>query len=166
MENFISKVDSSITNFRFNVSIALFHEFYNFFKNNLEKKIGNNVFQECLIKFMKLLIPFSPHLAYESLELLNCKKINSWPEIKKNFINDVNLAVQVNGKTRDIIKLNRDLSENEVKDFILKNSKAKKYIENSKISKFNLCNKAVKKSATYIDKKIMSQPNKNRNSCS
>ena len=35
-----------------------------------------------------------------------------------------------------------------------------------KISKFNLCNKALKKSATYIDKKIMSQPNKNRNSWS
>ena len=84
---------------------------------------------------MKLLIPFSPHLAHESLELLNCKTINSWPEIKKNLVDNVNLAVQVNGRTRDILKINRDLSENEVKKFILKNSKAKKYIENSKISK-------------------------------
>ena len=110
------------------------HELYNLFKNNLEEKISNSVFKECLIKFM-MLIPFSPHFAYESLELLNCKTTTSWPEIKKNLVDNVNLAVQVNGRTRDILKINRDLSENEVKKFILKNSKAKKYIENSKISK-------------------------------
>ena len=84
---------------------------------------------------MKLLIPFTPHFAYESLELLNCKTINNWPEIKGNLIDNVNLAVQVNGKTRDIVQLSKDLSENDVKKFILENSKAKKYIENSKITK-------------------------------
>ena len=83
---------------------------------------------------MKLLIPFTPHIAYESLELLKCKKIN-WPDVRKDLIENINLAVQINGKTRDIIKINKDLKEEDVNQIIIKNSKANKYISNNKISK-------------------------------
>ena len=38
IDNFVNKIDLSIKNFRFNVSIALFHQLYNFIKENLEKK--------------------------------------------------------------------------------------------------------------------------------
>ena len=35
---------------------------------------------------MKLMIPFTPHLAHECLELMNCKKQKEWPKIdKKNY---------------------------------------------------------------------------------
>ena len=30
---------------------------------------------------MKMMIPFTPHLAHECLELLNCKTISEWPKI-------------------------------------------------------------------------------------
>ena len=40
------------------------------------------------------------------------------------------MAVQINGKTRDVIDVNKDIQKNEIKEFILKNSKAKNYIEN------------------------------------
>ena len=33
---------------------------------------------------MKLMIPFTPHLANECLELLKCKNIDKWPKINKN----------------------------------------------------------------------------------
>ena len=32
---------------------------------------------------MKLMIPFTPHLAYESLELLGCSTVNNWPKVDK-----------------------------------------------------------------------------------
>ena len=47
----------------------------------------------------------------------------------------MNVAIQINGKTRDIIKVKKDLSEDEIKKIILKNSKAKKYIEKKNIKK-------------------------------
>ena len=43
--------------------------------------------------------------------------------------------MQINGKTRDIIKINRDLKEEDVNQLIIKNSKANKYIANNKVSK-------------------------------
>ena len=55
--------------------------------------------------------------------------------IKKDVIEEINLAVQVNGKTRDIIKILRDLTETDVKSIVQKKSKATKYIENKKINK-------------------------------
>tara|TARA_B100000902_G_C26422696_1_gene487619 strand:- start:222 stop:506 length:285 start_codon:yes stop_codon:yes gene_type:complete len=81
------------------------------------------------------MIPFTPHLAYECLELLKCDNMNIWPKIEKNIIKQVNIAIQINGKTRDIIKVNQDLLENKIHKFILDNSKAKKYLENKKIKK-------------------------------
>ncbi len=135
MDSFINKINSSIKNFRFNVSIALFYQLYKFFKDSLVKKISNNVLEENIIKFMKLMIPFTPHLAYECLELFDCKTKNNWPDIKKDTLENVKLAVQVNGKTRDIIQINKDLLEEEVNQFVLKNSKAHKHIEKRKINK-------------------------------
>ena len=135
INSFVNKINSSVESFRFNVCIAQFYQVYNFLKNNFESEINNNVFKENIIKIMKLMIPFTPHLAYECLELLNCKTINIWPEIQDNVAKEINLAVQVNGKTRDIIKINIDLSENEIKQIIQKESKAKKYIKNEKVKK-------------------------------
>ena len=85
---------------------------------------------------MKQMLPFTPHLANECLELFNCQTVNSWPKIDKNNILDViNLAVQINGKTRDIIKVKSNLVEKEINKIILRNSKAKKYLESKKVVK-------------------------------
>ena len=81
------------------------------------------------------MLPFAPHLSYECLDLFNCKTINIWPEIKKDVIEEINLAVQVNDKTRDIIKIKKDAHESDIKSIVQKKSKANKYIENKKINK-------------------------------
>jgi len=135
INNFVSKIDSSVKNFRFNVSIALFYQLYNYFIDSLEKEINDQILKENIIKFMKLMMPFTPHLAHECLELFNCKKFYVWPEIKKNTLEIINFAVQINGKTRDIIKMNKNLSEVDVRVIAEGSLKVKKYLENKKISK-------------------------------
>ena len=50
------------------------------------------------------MIPFAPHLAHECLNLLKCKSINEWLKIEKVF-REISFAIQINGKTRDIIKI-------------------------------------------------------------
>jgi leucyl-tRNA synthetase len=135
INNFVKRIDDSIKNFRFNVSIALFHQLYNFFTDNLEKKISDKILKENIIKFMKLMVPFTPHLAHECLELFDCKTFDTWPEIKKETFQKINFAIQVNGKTRDIIKINKDLSEDKVKIIVNESPKVKKYIDNKKVDK-------------------------------
>ena len=101
----------------------------------MDAKIDNKVFKDCIIKFMKLMMPLTPHLAYECLELLKCKTVNNWPVIEGNLQDEIKFAVQINGKTRDVITIKKDTAEKEVDEIIKNNSKAKKYFENQKITK-------------------------------
>ncbi len=136
INNLTLKIDESINGFRFNVSIAYFYQVYKIFKEALDNSISNKVLKDCVIKIMKLMTPFTPHLSNECLELFKCDTTDKWPIIdKRNVLNEVKLAVQINGKTRDILLINRDMIEEEVKKIFIKNSKAKKYIEGKNIIK-------------------------------
>ena len=59
------------------------------------------------------MIPFVPHLANECLEFLKCSKNNNtWPDIDgENELEEIKIAVQINGKTRDVINIKKDLME-------------------------------------------------------
>ncbi len=136
INTYVKKIDNSIKNFRFNVSIAYFYEIYKIFKDYSEQDISNIIIKENLINTMKLMIPFTPHLAYESLELLGCSTVNNWPKVDKNLIDEkIKLPVQVNGRTRDIIDIDKNMNQKDIDKIILKNSKAKKFITNKKIIK-------------------------------
>ena len=130
------KLMSSINDFRFNVSIAYFYQIYKIMKDAIELEVSNEVLKESIIKIMKLMTPFTPHLAFECLELFNCNTTDKWPIIdKKNISMNIKLAVQINGKTRDVISIQKDLDQKDINIFILKQSKAKKYLENNEILK-------------------------------
>jgi leucyl-tRNA synthetase len=136
INNYVNKIDSTIKNFRFNVSIAHFYEVYKIFKEGLDNALSTNLLTNNMIKIMKLMLPFTPHLANECLELLDCKTINQWPEIdKKNALDEIKFAIQINGKTRDIINVERNLAEGEIHKIINKNPKTEKYFKNKKIIK-------------------------------
>ncbi len=86
---------------------------------------------------MKILIPFVPHLANECLDIHKIKDKNEWPIVDKKLILEekIKLAVQINGKTRDVIEIKKDLNENEVMKICKKSSKAKNKILEKNIKK-------------------------------
>ena len=85
---------------------------------------------------MKLMVPFVPHLAYECLELHDCKTKDQWPKVdKKNINNEIKIAIQVNGKTRDVLIVEKNLLEEKINQMVNKVSKAKKFFENKKVKK-------------------------------
>ena len=135
INSFAYKIDQSINQFRFNVSIALFYENFNFLKENLSKKIGNKIFKEKLEEFLRLLIPFTPHLAYECLEINGSNFSDTWPVIKRVELEEIKMAVQVNGKTRDVLNVKKDLSEDMLKTIVEKSTKVNKFLKNAKIIK-------------------------------
>ena len=136
INNYVYKIDRSIENFRFNVCVAQIYEIYNYFRDHLDNSIGNKTLSNNLIKILKVMIPFVPHLANECLELLKCSNNNKWPDISgENELEEIKMAVQINGKTRDVINIKKDLMEKDVNNFIIKNSKAKKYLDRKKTIK-------------------------------
>ena len=135
IEGQINKIDRSIEDFKFNVSIANFYEIYNIFNKNLKLEISNDCLINNITKIMKIMIPFTPYLAFECLEMLKCKDKFNWPKVSENISTIIKMAVQVDGKTRDILEIKKDLDEKDVNEIILKDSKAKKFIKDINITK-------------------------------
>ena len=129
------KIDKSIEEFKFNVTIAHFYEIYRVFLKYINTDLSNECLKTNITKMMKLMMPFTPHLSNECLEKLKCNNFDEWPKIKGDTLEIIKFAVQVNGKTRDIISIKKDLIKDEIHEIVLKNSKAKKFIENKKITK-------------------------------
>ena len=91
---------------------------------------------ENIILIMKLMIPFTPHLAYECLELHGCKNANQWPDVSKNqSFEQIKFAVQINGKTRDVLEIEKNLNEEQVNKVVIEKSNARKYLMDKKIIK-------------------------------
>ena len=135
IDTLVKKIDKFIKEFKFNVTIAHFYEIYKIFNKHINLQLSNKCLEKNIIKTMKLMVPFTPHLALECLEKLQCRDIDSWPKIKNAVEEEIKFAVQVNGKTRDIISVKKSLKKEQVNKIIYESSKAKKFIENKEIIK-------------------------------
>ena len=67
-----------------------------------------------------------PHISYECLNLIGCKSVNKWPDVSLMTTQKVKLAVQINGRTRDILEIEENLDEKRFLNILTK-SKAEKY---------------------------------------
>ena len=137
IDSYIFKIDNLINRFQFNVVIACFYEIYKIFNLNIENEVSKNKLIESLEKIMRLLLPFVPHLASECLQNLKSTKKNEWPKIKsiKKDYSKIKIIIQTNGKTRDVIELNRGIDEKKIIDFVTKETKVKKFLEGKSVIK-------------------------------
>ncbi len=135
IDNLANKINNTINEFKFNVSIAHFYEAYKVINNYQNLDVDIKSLHENLSKIINMMIPFTPHISYECLELLKYGSSDKWPALRKNILNDIKLAVQVNGKTRDIINVKINLDEKQVNEIIVKDSKAKKFLQDKNIIK-------------------------------
>ena len=86
---------------------------------------------------MLMLVPFVPHLAKECLQNLNANNSNKWPNILKKEITNlkIKLVIQVNGKTRDVIEIDRDMDEKKVIKLIREKDKIKNFLKGKEMVK-------------------------------
>ena len=135
----IHKITNNIDNFRYNVIIANFHEMYNFFNKELDKPISKKILIENYHSILMLLSPFIPHFTSECLSEFSMigKQEQNWPRVETKYLKDdnINLVVQINGKKREILNIQRDLEESEILKIIDNNEKLKKYTKNKQILK-------------------------------
>jgi leucyl-tRNA synthetase len=114
--NYVLKITDLINNFQLNVVVANIYSIYTLFNSSLTEKISNKCLKKNFTKLMKILIPFVPHLAHECLEQLGAKDNYVWPEIDTSLSlgEKIKMAVQINGKTREIIEVEKNLDEKNV----------------------------------------------------
>ena len=86
---------------------------------------------------MKILIPFTPHLSYECLEILDVKEKKYWPKVDTNLIlkEKIKMAIQINGKTRDIIEVVKGINQDEMVNLCKNITKIKIKIEKTNLKK-------------------------------
>ena len=135
--NYILKITNLINNFQLNVVIANIYSVYNFFNKALEKEISNECVRKNFSSLLKILIPFTPHLAFECLELIGEKEVDNWPKVNSSFTEKetVKIAIQINGKTKEILEIKKDLDENKAINESKKNEKISSSLVNKKIIK-------------------------------
>ena len=130
------KVTQNLEKFHYNVIVANFYEMYNFLIKEIEKPIKKEILIENYKKILILMNPFVPHFSAECLSNINEEEI-SWPSISKEELaeEEINFVVQINGKKRAILKVNRDIDENSILDKIKLNIGTEKLLHNQKIKK-------------------------------
>ena len=134
---YVLKITDLINNFQLNVVIANVYSIYNLFNSSLNSKISNQCLQNNLSKLMIMLVPFVPHLAHECLEQLGEKNTSKWPKMdnKLNLNQKIKIAIQVNGKTREIIEIKKDSDEKKVIDESKKIKKINEFLNKFEIKK-------------------------------
>jgi leucyl-tRNA synthetase len=130
----IKKVGEDIELFKFNTAIAQMMIMVNNFEK--EEEIPEKYFE----LFLRILHPFAPHLTEELWSQLGNKDyiaIQKWPEYDPKLVIDetIELVLQVNGKIRDTIEVDADISEKEAKKLALESEKIKKWTDEKEVIK-------------------------------
>jgi leucyl-tRNA synthetase len=124
----IKKVSDDIETMRFNTAIAKMMELVN------ELSKADKISKDDYSLFVGILAPFAPHIAEELWASLGHKKSifeSAWPKHDPALAqaDQVTIAVQVNGKVRDQMEVAVDISENDVKELVMKSDKVQKWLE-------------------------------------
>ena len=133
----LEKINISLEKFRYNVIIAVFHEIFNFYSKILEKNKNYNNLDENFKKILIILSPVIPHFANECLAQFDIKNTLAWPSVKKEYLetDKKEIVIQINGKKRGNILIEKKMGENEIIEQIKKMSLSEKYIQNKEILK-------------------------------
>ena len=96
--------------------------------------------QDAILVLAKILAPFAPHLAEELWhELGNKKSIfqESWPSYDAKLVIEekVTLVIQINGKLRDRLEIERGLPQKEAEELALSQARIKSFLAGREIKK-------------------------------
>ena len=138
----IKKVTIDIKDrFHFNTAIASLMELLN---DMSTIKLANNddyaMFREVIRGYLILLNPIAPHITEELYQILNFGKMiieERWVEHDEQYCKDdtFELVFQVNGKIRDRIEADVNISEDDAKNQALSSDKVKQFTEGKNIVK-------------------------------
>lgn len=137
----IKAISEDAAKFQFNTSIARLMEFTNALSKYAGEDIKNSsLLKDTILDFIKLIAPFAPHFAEEQWELsgMPYSVFNApWPTFDpKALIKDeVEIAIQVNGKIKAKVNIATGLTEDQIKEVALDNDDIKTSIQGKEVKK-------------------------------
>ena len=134
MHKAVKKVTNDIEEMKFNTCISTFMTMINEFYS--AKKINKAEMKT----FLELLNPFAPHITEELYEKIGMDKTiaeSTWPTYveEKTIDNTISLPVQVNGKLRDNVEIEKDEAQESIKAKVFSSEKIKQHTEGKEIVK-------------------------------
>ena len=132
----IKKVTDDVEALQYNTAIAAMMEYLNAIRAG-----GRTVRRSEIEPLIPLLAPFAPHLAEELWERLGHPDSiftgANWPEYdpKLAVADEIDIAVQVNGRFRATIRAQRGASEDEVKEKALAQEAVQRHLDGREIRK-------------------------------
>lgn len=130
----VKKVTKDFESLDFNTAISQMMIFIN------DCYKANSLYKEYMEGFIKMFSCICPFVGEELYHLLGHKELITycqWPtyDETKLVLNTVKIPVQVNGKLRDLFEVSKDITEDEIKELVMKSEKVKPFIENKTIRK-------------------------------
>jgi len=130
----VKKVTADFEDLSFNTAIAQMMIFIN------DCYKAKTLYRPYLEGFVKLFSCICPFVGEQMWEMMGHKELITyapWPKVDESKLvkNEVNLAVSVNGKTRDVISLSADATQEEAEAIALASEKVKPFVEGKKIVK-------------------------------
>ncbi|MCK9224529.1 MAG: leucine--tRNA ligase [Candidatus Muirbacterium halophilum] len=130
---------------QFNTAVSSYMEFFNLFNPYISKLKSPDkgdifVIRETLLKMVKMMAPFIPHISEELYKELGFKDsvFNSeWPEYNEEYCKEAQLeiVVMINGKLRDKVMVDHGTSEEQVKAYVKRSEGTIRHIEGKTILK-------------------------------
>jgi leucyl-tRNA synthetase len=143
----IQKVTHDVERIRLNTAVAAFHELVNDvyrLEAELAKDTGGRaVLREAFEALVRLMNPFTPHVCEALWERLGHRQglvDAAWPvaDLALAQEDEVELAVQVNGKVRGRVRVPREAEEALVKERALAEPSVKPYLDGKQVAKLVL----------------------------
>ncbi len=135
MHKTIKNVSERIEKMRFNTAVAEIMSYTN--EISAMSSIPREMFELLCI----LLYPFAPHMTSEMWQMTISKDTGvmdqGWPEYDSNLITEesVTIAVQVNGKLRGTVQVDKGMSQDNLFELVSNDVKFSKYIQGYNIKK-------------------------------
>ncbi len=135
----IKKVGDDLENMKFNTAVASMMEFTNLWVASGRAKLGkdNVLSKKDAEAFLKILAPFTPHIAEELWKKLGHKDPifkETWPKYDSKLVRKetFELVIQVNGRVRSKIEASSDISRGEAEKLALSDDRVKKWLGDKK----------------------------------
>ena len=130
----VKKITNDFENLQFNTAISQMM----IFVNELYK--ANEIYKPYIENFVKMFDCICPFVGEEIWHMLGHEQLityEPWPTFdeSKLVLSTVKIAVQVNGKLRDTIEINKDEDDEKVKEIALNSENVKRNIEGKTIKK-------------------------------
>ncbi|MGH9305255.1 MAG: class I tRNA ligase family protein, partial [Acidimicrobiales bacterium] len=113
----IAKVSADIERYGFNTAVAALMELTNSIYRHLRAGTDQAVVDEATDTLLELLAPFAPHLAAEAYERRRGLHVHvqPWPVADPALLkaSSVSMPVQVDGKVREVLEVDPDITEEE-----------------------------------------------------